>query len=71
MKRNVTILLFAAFALIQISIPLSIIVKREKILTQGELFKFKTKPTMKQSTYQKIARSAKYRLSRRGYGISK
>ena len=36
-----------------------------------EKYQSKNKPTMKQSTYQKIARSAKYRLSRRGYGISK
>jgi len=34
-------------------------------------YKGNSKPTMKQGTYQKIARSAKARLSRQGYHVDK
>jgi len=44
MKRNILIVLFLAVAVIQVITPLSMIIKREHVLKNGEQFKFKTAP---------------------------
>jgi uncharacterized membrane-anchored protein len=44
MKKKIIIILFIAFAIVQLSVPLSMIVSREIVLKQGKIYKFKTKP---------------------------
>lgn len=44
MKKNILIVLFLSVAVIQVITPMSMIVKREYVLKNGEQFKFKTAP---------------------------
>ncbi len=44
MRKKVVVLLFAALIMVQITVPVSMIVKREVTLKNGKSFRFKTAP---------------------------